>query len=315
MKELINLIAKVTNTYNRDNITRTWAYQQYYERNKEIQWAFLASMVSRNAGWHMTDLEGEYMPKILSEKKRRDIFLTYEKANWFIFHDAFPQLLIYEHSIKQGKPLFHLLPSFHVSAFMIKEWERFWVKQDEERIMIALIVNEQWTIQKQVIRHPYYSQHIFSSAIYKGQELFRLNYILFPTLTGKLYGCCVTKFKKVEKRIELGKRLMQILFHPLYYPQFYRFSTAITHTGSRLDYEQYLSEKKKNANPFLREVYPIICHERESCEDWFSTSMNVEVYFEVQEFAIEQNVTEKFLQKQQCLYLLSELISHDKRRE
>ncbi|GAA3327359.1 hypothetical protein GCM10020331_066980 [Ectobacillus funiculus] len=48
---------------NRDNISRTHAYKEYYLRNCEIRWSFLASMVSRNAGWNMTDLEGKYYPK------------------------------------------------------------------------------------------------------------------------------------------------------------------------------------------------------------------------------------------------------------
>lgn len=53
-KQLITYIKEKTAIANMDNISRTRAYQQYYLRNKEVEWSFLASMVSRNAGWNMT---------------------------------------------------------------------------------------------------------------------------------------------------------------------------------------------------------------------------------------------------------------------
>lgn len=40
-----------------DNISRTVFYDQFYLKHKEIVWGYLASFVSRNAGWNMTDLE------------------------------------------------------------------------------------------------------------------------------------------------------------------------------------------------------------------------------------------------------------------
>lgn len=77
-------------------------------------------MVSRNAGYCMTDLKGVWFQKLLDEKTRKALFLTYEDANWLIFSDAYPQLMIYEWSKTAGKPLFHLLDAFYVSAFMKK---------------------------------------------------------------------------------------------------------------------------------------------------------------------------------------------------
>lgn len=41
---------------------------------------FLASMVSRNAGWNMTDLEGRYYATVLPQTVKTFV-LTYEEAN------------------------------------------------------------------------------------------------------------------------------------------------------------------------------------------------------------------------------------------
>ncbi len=70
---------------NMDNISRTECYQEYYVRNSEIRWAFLASMVSRNAGWNMTDLEGRYYATVLpSNSKKTFVFnLRRSKLDYF----------------------------------------------------------------------------------------------------------------------------------------------------------------------------------------------------------------------------------------
>ncbi|MCY7784708.1 DUF2515 family protein, partial [Bacillus sp. S20C3] len=56
--ELLSLIERQTKTKNADNISRTNAYKAFYDRHPEIKWSLLASFVSRNAGWSMTDLKG-----------------------------------------------------------------------------------------------------------------------------------------------------------------------------------------------------------------------------------------------------------------
>ena len=102
-----------------DNISRTQSYQEYYLRNSEIRWAFLASMVSRNAGWNMTDLEGRYYATVLPRTvKNIYLFCTNRLIDYFL--DAFPQLLLYEESKKRRAPLFHLLQYFNVSIL----WKR-----------------------------------------------------------------------------------------------------------------------------------------------------------------------------------------------
>ncbi|VEF48002.1 YppC [Bacillus freudenreichii] len=253
---------------NKDNISRTKYYQKFFLANPEIAWAFLASMVSRNTGWNMGDLYGETIPKILDAKTRKRLFLTLERANWIIFKDAIPQLLIYKWSKKLKRPLFHLLDHFFVSGFMQKEWRKFWKNGDRKRLMYALIVNEQHMIHEPVILHPFYKEKIFHSAFFALHELLHFNCVVFPTVQGELYGESVVKFKKVWKRIELGKRLSSILFDVDLYPHFYNFALKTEPTGSRYDYERYTYSRNKRSTPFIRAVLPVIEHHSRKIEDW-----------------------------------------------
>ncbi|WP_247739047.1 DUF2515 domain-containing protein [Bacillus sp. 165] len=302
---VIEKIKKETAAANKDNISRTKVYHEFFMTNTEIQWAFLASMVSRNAGWNMTDLEGAYYPKILSATMRKRLFLTYERANWFIFSDAYPQLVLYEQSKKVNRPLFHLLSAFHVSVFMEAEWERFWKERDKERLVTALIINEQNMIQKPVIQNPYFQKYVFQSLVYKFQELFHFSSVIFPTVQGKLYGFSVYGFEQLTKRIELGKRLAWLLLHPDYYETFRRFSENTIHTGSRMDYEQYFPVPKQKDTPALRDVFPPIPHQRHHYFDWYDEESDTESWFHEASVNKEFELTDWFVGKQKQLHIIA----------
>lgn len=258
---------------NIDNISRTSAYFEYYKKNPEILWSFLASMVSRNGGWNMCDLEGSIFPQLLDERIRKQLFLTYERANWLIFHDVFPQLLIYQYSTETMRPMFHLLSYFNVSAFIQKEWRRYWKENDQYRLTTALIINEQNVIHNPVIEHPVYKNRVFRSWFFFFQDWMHFSSVLFPTCGGELYGASVNGFKSLSKRINLGKRLANILFEPRLFPYFYEFAESTPHTGSRYDYEQYFktSALQKRDTPFLRATFPVIEHRHLHYEDWSLT--------------------------------------------
>lgn len=277
---LIAIIKKESVTANRDNLTRTAWYADYFNTHPEIKWSFLASMVSRNAGWNMTDLEGNRFSRALPKGYRCLLFNTYERANWLIFSDASPQLLVFKYSKLYNKPLFHLLKAFNVSVFMEAEWERFWIKGDKERLMAALIINEQNFIQEPVIEHPVYGSRVFGSLVFHIQEWLHFTYVLFPTLKGELFGFSVHNFTSLPERIELGKKLAWILFHPEYFRHFLEFSKETPHTGSRHDYEKHMAGSGVSANPELRDAYPVIVHRANSCTDWFERRRgNLKRYF------------------------------------
>lgn len=267
-KKIITVIRNLVKKNNLDNISRTNAYLRFYQAYKDIRWSFLAHMVSRNAGWNMCDLEGKWFPKILDPKTRLILFQTYERANWLIFQDAFPQLLLYHYSTKKGKPMFHLLKFFHVSTFMVREWERYWKSRNQERLLVALVINEQNVIQRPVIEHPLYKKKVFHSFIFSFQDWFHYSCVLLPTVHGKLYGASVNGFRSVDKRIDLGKRLASILFDERWYTSFYEFALNTIHSGSRYDYEQYLHPKHNRTTPYLRLTFPVIRHHIHQYEDW-----------------------------------------------
>ncbi|MEH7380748.1 DUF2515 domain-containing protein [Bacillus sp. JJ1533] len=314
-KELYKKIQTKTAKGNLDNISRTMSYANFYRRHQEIRWSFLASMVSRNAGWNMTDLEGEWFPKILGKKERNVLFNTYERANWLIFSDAFPQLLVYEYSKKLGKPFFHILKMFSVSRFIEIEWEYYWRHREGNRLVTAQIINEQNIIQKPVIEHPFYKKRVFQRFFYNLQDSLHFSSVIFPTLEGKLFGFSVHEFTKLNERIELGKKLAALLFHDRYYDFFIRFSNNVEHTGSRYDYERYIKERRFRNTPFLRTTFPIIKHARAKPVDWYIGKRKERWFNEVELNENQFELTNWYLTKQkqiQAGILIEELLRKNK---
>ncbi|WP_433742790.1 DUF2515 family protein [Falsibacillus pallidus] len=295
--EILDDISAIVFKGNLDNISRTEYYQKFYFHHPEIRWSFLASMVSRNAGWNMCDLMSTCFLQGISPEIRERLFLTYERANWLIFHDAFPQLLIYHYSTVSRKPLFHFLKKFMVSDFMIKEWLTFWHGSDSDRLTKALIINEQNLIQKPIINHPVYKKRVFKTILFHFQEYFHFSCVVFPTLIGNLYGASVSRFSKLDERIELGKRLDQILFHPDLYPRFLDFSKKVEHTGSRYDYEKVFKRRPLRTTPFLRTVYPVVEHHIREQADWSLEGSHKEKWFYPAQLKEDIHLTDWFLHK------------------
>ncbi|WP_223702002.1 DUF2515 family protein [Sutcliffiella deserti] len=301
----ITSIKKNTVKHNLDNISRTKAYAAYFEKHKEVKWAFLASMVSRNAGWNMTDLKGRWFTLALDEKQRFPIFYTYELANWMIFQDAYPQLLLYELSSYYNKPFFHLLKIFNVSCFMEYEWEKFWLERDEERLVTSLIINEQNLIQYPVLQNHALKKKVFKTMVFSFQDLGHFSCVVFPTINGKLYGYSVHGFQKLSNRIELGKKLASLLFSKEHYQAFHEFSLRTEHTGGRYDYEKYMSYGLYRETPFLRCVYPVIKHHANFEKDWiFIRGKQVETWSRPIVTGVEKHtdVTKWFIHKQHQLH-------------
>ncbi len=130
---------------NVNNPTRTNFYLHYWEWHKEVSWSLLAHLVSRNAGYQMTDL---YRYKSLSSLGGvvipgppvvsgvfDDLFGFLEAGNFLIFRDVFPQLAAYAWSkrlLQNGQgdhstAIFGLLsdPAFDVDPGVIVEWLEF----------------------------------------------------------------------------------------------------------------------------------------------------------------------------------------------
>ena len=301
INEWIDEVNHLVNKYNQDNITRTLAYQTFFLLHPEIKWSFLASMVSRNAGWNMTDLKGDIFPRLLRPETCDLLFMTYERANWSIFQDAFPQLLLYHYSTVYKKKMFHLFKKFHISSFMEGEWNRFWDERDERRLVQSLIINEQHLIQEPVIDHELYKRKVFGTSIFFIEDHLHFSSVLFPTVNGELFGASVHGFRKVKNRIKLGNILFEILFHPKYHRLILEFAMKVEHTGSRTDYEKlYLGAPDTNT-PVLQQAYDEIPHDWIHHKDWSRDIMINEAWYENQELPKDINMTKWFFHKQQQL--------------
>jgi Protein of unknown function (DUF2515) len=239
-KEILDQVKRETIKWNVNNVTRTKAYLDFYRQHPEIHWAFLGHMVSRNGGWNMTDLKGELLSRLLSQREKESFFAFLERGNWLIFQDAYPQFLIYRESLKRNKPLFYLFYPINISVFMETVWSCFWRKPDPYMLTIALIINEQSYLEKRVIQNPQYKLQVFQKLEFKLQELMSLNHILFPYEKKgviQLKGQTLHHFESLHERITLGKRLYAVLFKDkevLALTE--QWANAHPHTGSRKDY-------------------------------------------------------------------------------
>ena len=295
-KKLLEEIKIQTKELNINNITRTKAYLQFYNHHPDIHWAFLGHMVSRNGGWNMTDLKGEFLSRLLTKQVQQSFFTFLERGNWLIFQDAYPQFLIYEESRRKNKNLFHLLPHLHISTFMETFWNHYWMKQESSLLTLALIINEQSYLEKRILQNPLFQKKIFHSLEFKLQDYLSLNHILFPFTDRKkscLLGQTLHHFESLHERILLGKRLYSILFQDVQQlNNVIQWANTHPHTGSRRDYWPHIFHDVKEGlpdslkmprikscrltpssprvySPNLRFVWKNMNHKRAETDDWF----------------------------------------------
>lgn len=244
---LVARIRAETEALNRNNVTRTAAYLDVYRAYPELHWALLAHLVSRNGGWNMTDLQGAWLPRLLTQRDRSILFGMLESSNALIFRDAYPQLSLYRESRRTGRSRFGLLPAFGVSAFMQPFWERFWIERDPVPLTVALIVNEQQVIQRRVIQDAAYKDTVLGSAAFKSMTPLQLQQVVFPLggvlprrgggPAAVLAGRVLEAFASVDERIAFGKSLYAMLFaYPKVLGGALAFAERVAHTGSRADY-------------------------------------------------------------------------------
>src|SRR5262245_20696193 len=105
--ELARIRAKIL--YNRDNVfndtnpTRTDYYLCYWQQHPEVPWALLAHLISRNAGYQMSDLvRFASIGVVLGNTSLFNqfsliamVWALLETANFLIFRDVHPQLEAY----------------------------------------------------------------------------------------------------------------------------------------------------------------------------------------------------------------------------
>lgn len=258
---LLNKIKIKTREANRNNVTRTKAYGDFYLEHPEVHWAYLVHMVSRNGGWNMTDLKGDMLPHLLSEKERQDFFNFLERCNWLIFGDAYPQLLLYAESKSEKRRLFHLLPNLQVSLFMEVVWNWFWDHSNSKELAFALIINEQHYIESRVVQETEYHKNVLNKLEFRVQAFLHFNQVIFPywdedSKKMRIAGTVVENFKNLQERIKVGKRLYAILFEVEKIRKGMNdWSTKTIHTGSRSDYWPHIFSKQQK--PLSQQSYKL----------------------------------------------------------
>ncbi|WP_456274344.1 DUF2515 family protein [Bacillus sp. AK031] len=281
-QKIVRQIRKETQLKNADNITRTKAYLDFYKECPEIEWSFLAHMVSRNAGYHMTDLKGELLPSLLHAEETYHFFLFLERANAIIFQDAYPQLLLYKKSLEEKKSLFHLLPAFGVSKVMSVLCERFWDQGNKTELTTALIINEQSMLQKRLLS-TINGGHNLEKLLFFLQDRLEVTTVFFPYTKASLpkqpyslAGTSISHFEETLNRITIGKKLYSILFKKKnIFNSALHFAKITPHSGSRCDYwpQSYVpnkAQKDKIYSPCLQEVWDRVDHSFSS-SDWLTS--------------------------------------------
>ncbi|MBM7578659.1 hypothetical protein JOD21_001319 [Jeotgalibacillus terrae] len=248
----------------------------------------------------MTDLKGSLLEHVFTAQSRIDFFSFLEKANAFIFHDAYPQLLLYEKSKEENKNYMHLLPQFGVSTFMEPAWQTFLQHQHSKLLTIALIINEQHYIESRLISNAYYSTHVYESSLFKYQEFFHLNHVIFPYEVDqrvKVIGLNVSHFAPLEQRIELGKKLYGMLYaSPYQLKNILRFVKSKTHTGSRSDYWPHVFSSRQSRGIFSPECHAAWENEEHiyKDEDWYRRG-DALPYFEAVELPERFDITSRYV--------------------
>jgi len=299
--DLIQSIQSRTALLNRNNLTRTAAYWDFYVQYPEVHWALLAHVVSRNAGYGMTDLRGEWFSRISTAEDATHFFAFLERANWLIFQDAYPQLLLYAESKRQGQNFAPLLPLFGVSRFMVPIWDLFLETGDSSLLTRGLIINEQHYIESRVLQNKHYHDAVVRSVQFQAQSLFNLNEIVIPfgnPARCRLAGTSIRRFTSVDDRIWTGLKLYETIFPQqnnrahVARPDIVRWMGQVPHRGSRSDYwpdffissadgysesgdyvPRFLAHApigRKLYSPQVSAVWADVAHEPAKPGDWFT---------------------------------------------
>jgi hypothetical protein len=241
---------------NRDNVARTESYLTLYAWTRahppELPWLLMAHLVSRNAGYAMTDLRvalAEPRTPALYRELGRNLFQLLERANFLIFWDAWHHVL--EHL--QGRA--HALTPPRTAAFMCAAWRRYEAQAHRQRrvapaleaaLVYDLVENEQTLIEQRVVHHPRFGGGRL--AIGLAEVLGRERGLRFPETTARIH---VGWFASLARRIATGQRIYdEVVSDDRLRGRMFAWCERHPHTGSRSDYAG-------RPGPTLREAWPV----------------------------------------------------------
>lgn len=232
---------------NLDNVARTDSYLELYAwlrgRGDDYPWVLMAHLVSRNAGYLMSDLARTLdrgADPALADVMRT-LFVLLERANWLIFHDAWHHLL---HHL-MGRTAALAPP--RTPLFMIDAWRRHEASPDERALVLDLVHNEQNLIERRVVHHPELTAGArLLDLIERGGREKPLHFAIpdAPAIT-------VGGFAQLARRIEAGRRIFdEVLADRGRRDALYRWALEHPHTGSRAVYGG-------KPGPAVRDAWPV----------------------------------------------------------
>jgi len=241
---------------NRDNVARTAAYLELYAwtraHGRELPWVLMAHLVSRNAGYLMSDLAR------MSDRPDTDasvadatrtLFLLLERANWLIFHDAWHHVL----SFLLGRAL----ESPRVPRYMIDAWARHAAAPDERRLVLDLVHNEQNLIERRAVHHPHLAAGARLLALIEASGREKPLHFALPDAP----AITVRGFAQLERRIEAGRRIYdEVIADRGRRDALFAWAIEHPHTGSRAIYGGKPGPAVRDAWPLetVRAMWPAI---------------------------------------------------------
>ncbi len=249
---------------NRDNVSRTTSYLELYalarENGVEMPWVLMAHLVSRNAGYLMTDLGVALREpgNVFTDDATRELFGFLERANFLIFLDAWHHLL--HHLLGRTSALGAETPRFMRDAW--RKYEGALPRGIDSRtrspsaidaslersLVLDLVNNEQNLIEMRVVHHPRFERARAMVAFFEGVG--REAPIVLPVTDARIV---VGGFAKLDRRIETGRMIFDaVLANRARRDEIFAWALLRPHTGSRSVY----TDKTRHAAT-LRDVWPI----------------------------------------------------------
>lgn len=241
---------------NTDNVARTESYLELYAFTRahppDLPWLLMAHLVSRNAGYLMTEIAvmldrggGAIAPSALTE-----LFLFLERANYLIFYDAWYHVL--HHLLGRSAEL----DPARCSRFIREAWGRHEVSRKageahgacERALVEDLVTNEQNFIERRVVHHPRFN--VARALIALTEALGQEAPLVLPCTPASIE---VGGFAVLSRRIAAGMRIFEAMADRGRREAMYEWARRHAHDGSRALWDGAGGV----SGPKLREAWPI----------------------------------------------------------
>jgi hypothetical protein len=247
---LVRMLAE-KDARNRDNVSRTESYLELYALCRaygvELPWVLMAHLVSRNAGYLMTDLAETRAGSLFTREALDELFSFLERANFLIFDDAWHHAV--HHTLGRASALDERTP-----RFMREAWARY---EDaaareitpalERQLVLDLVTNEQNLIEARVVHNARFARARAMIAFFEDAQVDGA--IVLPLTRARIR---VGAFAKLEKRIDAGRRIFdEVLAERAGRDAMFAWAVAHPHTGSRTAYKSDADART------LREAWPL----------------------------------------------------------